>query len=315
MIKGIHHVSLVVRDLAAARDYYCAVGGMQPLDPAAAAAIAGIGQHLAEVDLPPFETHLLAGRNGYLLLIAPVWPGFTPPMAANPINRAGIRHFCAQNHDCSILAQAVAAQGGTLISPPLDLGTGNQYAYARDPEGNILEIEGLPYAPVGEPTWLAHVALVTRAMDRAIAFYSSLFGTDLNSRGRFGPGPQFDRMGGLIDAELEGAWLPAGNLQLELWQFHAPPSPAEPKLRQPLDPGFSSICLESDDLDADLARLVELGGTMRSARLENDHSRSVLASDPEGNLIQLLELHGVGAGLAIAALADPEICARVEAGQ
>jgi predicted enzyme related to lactoylglutathione lyase len=315
MIKGIHHVTLVVRDLAAAQAYYCAAAGMQPLPVADAEALAGIDRLPAAPGALAFRSSLLAGRNGYLLLIAPDWPRGAPAEVANPINRAGIRHFCVQNHDCAILHREVIASGGSLIAPPLDLGTGNQYAYARDSEGNIMEIEGLSYAPRGEPTWLAHVALVTRDMDRAISFYAALFGTALKNRGRFGPGPMFDRMGGLVDAQIEGAWLPAGNQQLELWQFHAPISPAEPEQRLHLDPGFSRMCLECDNIDAVAARLVELGGGLESERVENDRCRSILCSDPEGNLIELLELRASSAALSIAALADPEICTRVEAGR
>jgi predicted enzyme related to lactoylglutathione lyase len=261
-----------------------------------------------------FDHCLLAGRNGYLRLIAPHWPDGAPAPVANPINRAGIRHFCVQNHDVAPLATEVAAYGGSLIAPPLDLGTGNQYAYARDPEGNIMEIEGLPYAPVGEPTWLAHVALVTRDMDRTIAFYAALFGTDLKNRGRFGPGPQFDRMAGLVDAQIEGAWLPASNMQLELWQFHVPSSPAEP-MRNIFDPGYSRLCLESDDLRTDAARLVSLGGTLLTGCADNEGVRSIIGSDPEGNFIEIVELGTVGAALSIASLAAPDICTRVEARQ
>lgn len=309
MILGIHHVTLVVRDLATAEAYYCAAAGMQRVTVPEAGALVALDHELGGLG---FDHCLLAGHNGYLLLIAPYWPDGVPAPVANPINRAGIRHFCAQNHDVAPLAAAVATQGGNLIAPPLDLGTGNQYAYARDPEGNIMEIEGLPYAPLGEPTWLAHVALVMRDMDRAIAFYAALFGTALKNRGRFGPGPQLDRMGGLVDAQLEGAWLPAGNLQLELWQFHTPTSPAEPA-RRFFDPGYSRLCLESVDLDADAARLVELGGTLLTECVENASLRAILGSDPEGNLIEIIELRAAGAALAIATLADPNICARVEA--
>jgi catechol 2,3-dioxygenase-like lactoylglutathione lyase family enzyme len=309
MIKGIHHMTLVVRDLAAARRYYGATVGAGSIAEANAEMLVQADRALGGTG---FDHCMLAGRNGYLQLIAPRWSGGPPASVGNPINRAGIRHFCIQNHSCAMLADAVATEGGTLIAAPLDLGTGNQYAYARDIEGNIMEIEGLPYAPVGEPTWLAHVALVTRDIDRAIAFYAGLLGTGLKNRGRFGPGVQFDRMGGLIDAQIEGAWLPAGNLQLEFWQFHAPPSPHEPGPRAPFDPGFSRLCLESDDLEADTARLVAHGGTLLTRSLESEGMRSILGSDPEGNCIEIVELGTAGAALSIAALAAPDVCSRVE---
>ncbi len=311
MILGIHHITLVVSDLSAAERYYCATAGMLRVATSTAAIMTTADHALGGME---FDHCLLVGRNAYLQLIAPHWPEGNPAAAANPINRAGVRHFCAQNYDVAPLAAAVIANGGGLIAPPLDLGTGNQYAYSRDPEGNIIEIEGLPYAPVGEPTWLAHVALVTRDIDRAIAFYSGLFGNALKSRGRFGPGPQFDRMGGLVDAQIEGAWLPAGNMQLELWQFHVPTSPVEAR-RNLFDPGYSRLCLESDDLNADAALLVMLGGALLRDGLDGDGARAVLGSDPEGNLIEIIELSGAGAALSISTLPDPSICARVEAGR
>ncbi|MFN0045526.1 MAG: VOC family protein, partial [Sphingorhabdus sp.] len=192
---------------------------------------------------------------------------------------------------------------------------GNQYAYARDPEGNIMEIEGLPYAPVGEPTWMGHVAIVTRDMDAAIEFYSALFATEPNNRSRFGPGPQFDRMGGLVDAQIEGAWLPAGNVLLELWQFHAPDYHGAEDRRDPSDLGYAYICLETDALAEDLERLVALGGYLLSGIAENDLARVVFASDREGNVIQLLEFGEAGGRLSIDRLDQPGMCALVDSGR
>lgn len=315
MITGIHHVALIVQDPDAAERYYCSVGGMTRRPSQDAAAVSsGLRVLLAGDDLP-LATVLLAGRNGYLELVAPQWPASLSDAIDNPINRPGIRHFCVQNHDCAMLEQAVHNTGGSLIAPPLDLGTGNQYAYARDGEDNIMEIEGLPYAPEGEPTWLGHVAVVTRDMNCAVAFYSALFETPLQNRGKFGPGPQFDRMGGLKDVRIEGAWLQAGNMLLELWQYHAPPCPLDPAPRQIGDPGFSHLCLETDDLDVDRARLVELGGTLLSTCNTNDQIRTIFCSDPDGNVIELLQPLADGRSLAITALADPGICARIEAGR
>jgi catechol 2,3-dioxygenase-like lactoylglutathione lyase family enzyme len=315
MIKGIHHVALVVRDLVTAERYYCATAGMHRLAVEAEQAIASPSQQLAASANFPVGQSLLAGRNGYLVLLAPQWPSGAPDTEANPINRPGIRHFCVQNFDCTILEKAVLGHGGSLIAPPLDLGTGNQYAYARDPEGNIMEIEGLPYAPVDAPTWMGHVAIVTRNMDGAIAFYTQLFGSTLQNRGRFGPGPQFDRMGGLVDARIEGAWIPANNMLLELWQFHAPKSPGETNPRQFFDPGYSHLCVETDTLDADATRLVHLGGKLLTECSGNNQLRSVFACDPEDNIIELLEPREPAGPLSIAALTEPWICARVEAGR
>ena len=311
MIKGIHHVALVVRDIVAAERYYCAVAGMHRLPAEAALALVPAGLELTPHS--SFEHAVLAGRNGYLELLGPQRPLSAPDAAANPINRVGIRHLCVQNSDCSALETAVLGSGGSLIAASLDLGTGNQYAYARDPEANIMEIEGLPYAPVGEPNWFGHVAVVTRDMDQAITFYGSLLGSQPQNRGRFGPGPQFDRMSGLVDVRIEGAWLQFGNMLLELWHFHTPESSVETTAHQFFNPGYSHLCFETDSLSTEAARLIQLGGKLLTECKENDRFRSVFALDPEGNIIELLEPRQPDGPLSIAALAEPGICARVEA--
>lgn len=315
MINGFHHLALIVEDIDKARPYYCEVAGLHRVIDTEALAISPKHPEIVRPGAALFDQCLLAGPNGYLNLLSHRRPTQRLSHDLNPINRPGIRHFCIQNRDCSILEKAVLGNEGSLIAPPLDLGTGNQYAYARDPEGNIMEIEGLPYAPADEPTWMGHVAIVTRDMDAAVEFYSKLFGAQWKSRGRFGPGPQFDRMGGLVDARLEGAWLPAGNMQLELWQFHAPEYPRDLAPRDFPDLGYSHICLETDALGVDAARLVALGGELISEVAENERARSIFACDPEGNVVKLLELRELGRSISIAALADPKVCARVEAGR
>jgi catechol 2,3-dioxygenase-like lactoylglutathione lyase family enzyme len=311
VIRGIHHLTLMVRDIPAEVRFFEAAAGQHCLAGEAAEALA-LSCREADGSAARRTSALLAGPNGYLLLFE-ADAAAVGSETANPINRAGIRHFCIQNHDCTLLDAGVHRGGGSLIAPPLDLGTGNQYAYARDPEANIMEIEGLPYAPAGKPTWLAHVAIVTRDMDRACAFYEGLLESRLKRRADVGPGLQFDRMGGLTDAKLEGAWLPAGNLQLELWQFHHPESPAEPQPRTLLDPGYSMMSLETDNLEHDAARLVGIGGVWAGTMTENPHARAVVCSDPEGNLIELVEFTDAGRKWAIAATRDPDLVARIEA--
>ena len=311
MIKGIHHIALVVECIEAALPYYMNVVGMKRLSDSDATAISP-----DQDGIEASARHcLLAGPNAYLKLISPNNFPLQAETRSGPIHQPGIRHFCVQNHDCAILEAAVSATGGSLIAPPLDLGTGNQYAYARDPEGNIMEIEGLPYAPAGEPTWMGHVSIVTRDMNAAVEFYSALFAIEPNSRGRFGPGPQFDRMGGLTDAQIEGAWLPTGNILLELWQFHAPDYRGEVSERRPLDLGYSHVCMETNALERDLKRLVALGGIQLSGVKENEMVRVAYASDSEGNVIQLLQFREPDVWLSIAALDQPNMCELIDSGR
>ena len=196
------------------------------------------------------------------------------PAAPPALNRPGIRHICVQNLDCGKLEAAVTGAGGTLIAPPLDLATGNMYAYALDPEGNIVEIEGLPYAPPAQPNWIGHVALVTRDIDASLRFYAALLGTDPAGPRQVGPSAAADRMGGLAGAILHGAWLSAGNVGLEFWQFQEPRFAGPAERTGFSEPGFSHLAFESDDPTHDMARALALGRASPVARSKHSPCRA-----------------------------------------
>ena len=131
-----------------------------------------------------------------------------------------------------------------------------------------MEIEGLPYAPVcrADLAWRIW-RLVTRDMDRATAFYAALL------LGRGVKKPQPGRTGGAVRhgwaelvrcAALKGAWLPAGNLQLELWQFHAPPSPPEPAPRQAVRSRATATCASRATISTADAALLACARRRRS---------------------------------------------------
>ncbi len=289
MILGIHHIGVAVRSIAGVLPFYQQTAGLRCHGAAQTA-----------------DNCLLAGPNAFVALHRAA-PGHDAPAVPRPINAPGIRHFCVQNHDCTMLEKAVQNTGGSLIAPPLDLGTGNQYAYARDPETNIMEIEGLPYAPASQPTWIGHVAIVTEDMDASLAFFAAALGTQPPNRRAVGPAPQFDRMGGLTGVRLEGAWLPAPNMQLELWQFRAPHYAGPAPRADGREPGYSHIALETDDLADDTARLVALG----CARIETPSPRSATLRTADNITIKLVQ--PLEAALSLSALSDPGVCARIEA--
>lgn len=311
MITGLHHIGLGVAHLDNAIEFYKRVFGFST-----------VSRYTLDADSPlrgslnagnaAIEIALIAGPNGYIecATMAPATRCTAEPRPQ--INQSGIRHFCIQNRDCDMLAEGVKGAHGSLFADPLDLGTGNQYAYARDGEGNIIEIEGLPYAPGDQPTWMGHVAIVTPDLDRMIAFYSNILDSGLQSRAMVGPGPQSDKMGGLQNAQLEGAWLPTTNMLLEFWQFHAPEFPPTEAQTTMLDLGFTHICLETDDLEHDIARMINAGAAIISDPVETYNVRIQFARDPDGNIVELLEPQD-GFAQSISALSDTDICTRTDA--
>lgn len=288
MITGVHHIGLAACDLAAAARFH---GGL--------------------IDADPSQV-LLTGLNLRIELHA---TGETRTAGAAPaLNRPGLRHYCVQNFNCEDLAAKVRAGGGQLIAAPLDLGTGNQYAYVRDPEGNILEIEGLPYAPPEQASWIGHIALVTRDIEAAINFYAVLLQISPPVPRSVGPSPAIDRMGGLSGAALRGAWLPAGNIALEFWQFDSP-SFAGPASREDFsEPGFSHVAFESDDPDRDLERLLDLGAKVPApafgALATPGAAVTRFATGPDDVLIELVRMADPALGLN--GLSDRTVVSRIE---
>ncbi len=311
MISGLHHIGLGVADLDNATGFFENVAGFSVVSRHKLDADNSLRDALNKEGLP-IEIALIAGPNGYIQCTAKGSVIDRKEDTVPPINTSGIRHFCLQNRDCDMLADGVWNASGSLIADPLDLGTGNQYAYARDSEGNIIEIEGLPFAPAEQSTWIGHVAIVTPKLDRLINFYRTILGTELQGRSMVGPGPQSDKMGGLNDAQLEGAWLPTDNMLLEFWQFHSPLSPSKHRCTTMLDLGYTHICLETDDLDHDFEHMIQAGATAICEPVETCNARIQLARDPDGNIIELLEPQK-GFSQTISALDDIGICSRTDA--
>jgi len=304
MILGVHHIGVAVRAIEAVLPFYEAAAGLRRIDIGNNWATAA-GEH-ADGDV---KFCMLAAPNTYVRLQQPATVGQVSE--ASPINRPGIRHFCIQNHDCARLEQAVYLSGGSLIAQPLDLGTGNQYAYARDREHNIIEIEGLPYAPAAQPTWIGHVAIVTEDMDATLAFFSKLLGVSANSRKMIGPTLQIDRMGGLSDARLEGAWLQAPNMLLEFWEFHTPRYEGAADRADHSDLGYSHLAFETDDLTGDGARMLALGCAAVAGIDASPSQKSLMVRTDDGIMIELVQPSDPT--FSLAALDDTRVCERIEA--
>lgn len=287
MIKGLHHTGLTVRDLDRSVAYFETQGAFQCVmrfdvedTPDTRGAF--------DSDAAAASSALLKGPTGFLELNQFA----TEPQAERrdfAVNEAGIRHVCLQDKDVDTFFDAHVAAGASWHARPVGLGTGALYAYVRDPEGNVLELEGVPWCSTdGVKPWYAHTALVTSDIDRLSAFYESVTEVDCHRRGRFGPHRNLDTVAGLEGVDLKAAWLKLALGVVEMWEYASPPTVPQPRPSMTM-PGWSHICFQVDDVEAEYERIRGLGIETHGAPVSNSFGSSVYGRDPDGNIFEMLE--------------------------
>lgn len=310
MILGIHHTGLCVADLDRALAFYTGFGSFSlqerfivpdSEEGRAALGVADAGREVA----------LLRGLTGWLeLQCFQACP--TAAQTAPQVHHAGIRHLCVIARDAMPAYDAMLRAGASSHAPPSGLGTGALYAYLRDPESNIVELEGAPWAAGLEHSpWYAHTAIVTPDIDRMVAFHEHLTGSHCHSSGSFGPGRRFDRVAGLDGIEFDGAWLRCGNGQVEIWRYRVPQTaPVPPRDTSAL--GWNHLCFESDDVDAEHSRLAAAGVEFLGAPSDGRFSRCCFGRDPDGNVFELMTPLADRPDLSVQALEGRHIPQRLQ---
>lgn len=304
MITGVHHTGLSVRDLDAAIGFYTRESSFALLH---RFDIADSEANRTMLQLPNATARgaFLQGTLGCLEIFqfAAERGGDAPD---RDVYTAGIRHICLQTGISDALFDGLLAVGASAHARPAGLGTGNSYCYIRDPEGNLLELEGTPWAPAAATRpWFAHTALVTPDIERLSGFYAMLTGVGIHQRGSFGPDRKFDIVAGIENLRFEGAWLRLANAELEFWQYKQPATSSVAR-RNAAEMGWNHLCFESDDIDADHARLVAAGVELHGAPMTLGDARVAFGRDPDGNIFELLQ-PGPRAEVTVAAmLAGPD---------
>jgi|GEM_PF-1100961 len=219
---------------------------------------------------------------------------------------AGITHFCIQSGDGTHLWQKLDTAGLAFNAPPVALGTGAIYAYGRDNEANVIEVEGVGDAPPNALPWIAHVAWASPDLDRLADFYARLVGRPVHNRGRF-KNPLFEAITGLPDVDVRASWLMADNMIVELWQYLNPPTmPACPTATDA--PGYRHVGFSSDTFGTDLQRINAAGITLSPAKPIADMP-SFSGKDPDGNQFVILEAPPPGNRLSLSTLSAPDFVA------
>lgn len=294
VVLGIHHIGLTVANLPQAQSFFKQAAQFAPWRAA------------RQLDFGGQYTLLCNVNAGLMLSQATV---LHDPVR-RPVCEAGITHICLQTPSIDSVHSALFAAGASFHSDPIDLGTGYLYCYGRDREHNVIELECV--APVwSDPTpWLAHANIATADLDRLIDFYAALLGQTAVLSRRLRDDARLDAIADLTNVQLRMAWLPAGNVQIELMQYLEPATTQVTGRRSEGQTGYSHIAFEVTDLPRAVAHLQNIGGSASALPSDDWCAR---CKDPDGNSIWLIDLTHAGRDSAsFQRLGEPRINQRFQ---
>jgi predicted enzyme related to lactoylglutathione lyase len=182
-------------------------------------------------------------------------------------------YFCTADADAS--AAKAKSLGGSVKAPPFDVYDFGRMAVLGDPEGavfNVWQPKAHPGATViNEMNTVCWAELATRSVDKAGAFYKSLFGW--STKDSTGQPVRY------IEYTPEGAGNPAGGLLQMDAQWEGVPA-------------FWGIYFRVADIQTTLAQIKQLGGQVKHGPFDAPNAGQIaVCSDPGGamfNIIQLL---------------------------
>ena len=134
-----------------------------------------------------------------------------------------------------------------------------------------------------------HVAIGVPDFDAGLAFYRDALGFAVVQESAWeGDHPQADAAIGLPSSAARMAMLKAPNAYVELWQY-TNPTPADHRSR-PCDYGYPHLCLQVDGIEAEHARLTEMGMQFMGPPVDFGAVSAIYGKDPFGNIIELYEI-------------------------
>jgi len=130
LITGaIHHVSLIVRDVAASRHFYCEVLGLTEAARPASFKFAGAWFRAGVA-----EIHVIQRKD------AAQAPGDAPVHTTAERDATRARHFCFQITDVEQLLATLRAHQIPIVVGPRPRGDGAVQTYISDPDGHLVEL-------------------------------------------------------------------------------------------------------------------------------------------------------------------------------
>lgn len=137
-----------------------------------------------------------------------------------------------------------------------------------------------------------HVGLTVADADRSIAFYRDNFGFEVLTE-RIAERGWVEQVTGVENLRLRIVHLRRDDLNLELLEYEHPRGAA--RARRFNDAGSAHLCFVTDDIDAEVERLVANGAERINPAQTvvggpNEGGRVVYLKDPDGNAVELHQL-------------------------
>jgi catechol 2,3-dioxygenase-like lactoylglutathione lyase family enzyme len=285
---GMHHAAITVSDIDATVAFYSKAAPYKVVKrykvngSAFPKSILGKRHktvHIALVEMP----------TGFIQLMD-FEPGKPAAPNARPVIGPGYTHICFQSSSKDPAILRFMAAGLEIISrfgkpDGVDIGGyGVRYAYGRDPDGIMIENESLDAPKRSEPSWITHIANTVHDRDMMLGFYEKLLGHKAHRTIEQENRPRLDDVAGIDNLSIKGGWFNVGNMEIEVWEYVRPKTPA-PAARKMLDEiGYNAFSLEVSDLKSEQARLKKLGIPLVGKPVRMGGWKVQYGYDPEGNL-------------------------------
>jgi predicted enzyme related to lactoylglutathione lyase len=176
--------------------------------------------------------------------------------------------------DAKDLARRVEAGGGKVIAPPFDVGDQGQMAVFQDPAGAFISAwkpQAMAGAfPIGEPNTFGWAELNARGIDKAIPFYTKVFGWAAK-KSEMGEGaPPY------TEFQLGGESI-AGGMEMNAMV------PAEV-------PSYWMVYFAVEDVDRSFKKATGAGAREMMAPQDFPGGRFAILTDPQGAAFGLLRM-------------------------
>jgi catechol 2,3-dioxygenase-like lactoylglutathione lyase family enzyme len=305
---GLHHAAITVSDIDATVAFYSkavpykVVKRYQLKGSAFPKALLSANHKIVDIALVQMPT-------GYIQLMD-FEPGKAGAPYVHPINAPGYSHICFQSSSKDPAIIRFMAAGLKVISrfgkrDGVDIGGyGVRYAYGRDPDGIMIENESLDAPKRTEASWITHIANVVHDRDNILPFYEKLLAHKAHRTIEQENKPRLDDVANIDNLSIKGAWFNVGNMDIEVWEYVRPKTPA-PAAKHKLDEiGYNAFSLEVSDLTAEKLRLKKLGIELAGPAFKIGGWKVQYGYDPEGNLFAVQQNISAGKDVSVSLLSS-----------